>query len=142
MDIAASNVDLFHHPIILFDGVCNLCNSFVDFVIRRDARGVFRFASLQSDLGHQRTIGCSNLPLGVDSVILVEGEKCYVRSTAALRILRRLDFPWPLGYVLIIFPRSVRDIVYDYIARNRYRWFGKRETCRLPTDEELTRFLN
>ena len=142
MDSAAFSEESTDRPVVLFDGVCNLCNAFIDFIIRRDAKGVFRFASLQSDIGREKTIRCQNRLVGMDSVILVEGDKCYIRSTAALRVIRMLHFPWYLGYVLIIFPNAWRDTVYDYVARNRYRWFGKRDTCRLPTPEERTRFLD
>jgi predicted DCC family thiol-disulfide oxidoreductase YuxK len=141
MEIAAFNEDLIYHPIVLFDGVCNLCNGFVDFILRRDTHGVFRFASLQSAIGREFTTSCQNNLWGMGSVVLVEEGKCYVKSTAALRIIRRLQFPWFLGYVFIIFPKVWRDIVYDTIARNRYRWFGKRDTCRLPTAVERARFL-
>lgn len=131
-----------NHPVILFDGVCNLCNTFVDFVIRRDPEGVYRFASLQSALGQEKTRNCQLMNTGADSVILVEHDQCYVRSTAVLRIIRKLRFPWPLGYMFIVVPEELRDWIYDMVAKNRYRWFGKRDTCRLPTAQEQARFLD
>lgn len=130
------------NPIILFDGVCNLCNSIVDFIILRDPMGVYRFASLQSDLGREKIADCPTMEANLDSVVLVEGRKCYVKSSAALRIARRLRFPWPLFYGFIIVPRVLRDWIYDFIANNRYQWFGKRHTCRIPTQEERSRFLD
>jgi predicted DCC family thiol-disulfide oxidoreductase YuxK len=125
---------------ILFDGVCNLCNGFVQFVIARDPAARFRFAALQSAAAaaRLREAGVSG-PLP-DSIVLVD-EGVHVRSTAALRILRGLRFPWPLAYGLIVVPRPIRDRVYDVIAAHRYRWFGRRESCMLPTPDLTRRFL-
>jgi predicted DCC family thiol-disulfide oxidoreductase YuxK len=130
-------------PVVIFDGVCNLCNAAVRFIIARDPHTVFRFAARQSGaagrlLELSRSGGGATPP---DSVILIENARAYVQSTAALRIARRLRFPWPLVYGLIIVPRPLRDWAYDFIARRRYRWFGKRETCQLPTPDEQKRFL-
>src|SRR5262249_11131123 len=118
--------------IILFDGVCNLCNSSVDFIIRRDRRARFRFASLQSAPARLllREFGLDDSD--PKSIVLIENGRAYCRSTAALRIARRLCGPWPLFYVLIVIPPALRDWIYDLMARNRYRWFGRRETCRVP----------
>ncbi len=126
---------------ILFDGVCTLCNGFVQFVIARDPSARFRFASLQSPAAAAllRESGVT-APLP-DSIVLVEGRRVFVRSSAALRILRGLRFPWVLAYGFIAVPRFVRDPVYDVIAAHRYRWFGKRETCMVPTPELKRRFL-
>jgi predicted DCC family thiol-disulfide oxidoreductase YuxK len=129
------------HLIILFDGVCNLCNFFIDFIIRKDRKGIFRYAPLQTAMGHEKITLFNFNEKSADSVILLEGDKYFVRSTAALRILLKLHFPWSLMYVFILIPRIVRDPIYDYIARNRYRWFGKRESCRLPSPEEKERFF-
>src|SRR5438105_1049017 len=126
--------------IILFDGLCNLCSASVDFVLRRDPRAHFRFASLQSDLG-QRLLTTHGVSNELGSVVLIEDGQAYDRSTAALRIARRLRFPWPIFYALILIPRPLRDLVYGWIAGNRYRWFGRRETCRLPSPEFAGRFL-
>lgn len=123
--------------IVLFDGVCNLCNGFVQFVLKRDPRGRFRFASLQSDSARQL--------LGPDgpreTIVLLEAGKMYVRSAAALRIARGLRFPWPLLVIFAVIPRPLRDRLYDWVARNRYRWFGKRDACMLPTPQMRGRFL-
>lgn len=126
---------------ILFDGVCNFCNFWVDFIIPRDRRGIFKFAALQSDSGRamlerfaQPTDSMSTL------VLIVDDDRVLTRSTAALTILRTLGGGWALAYGLIIVPRYLRDAVYDFIARNRYAWFGQKETCRVPTQEERGRF--
>lgn len=131
------------HPIMLFDGVCNLCNGTVHFVIDRDPNGVIRFAALQSEAGKrvlsERGVA---LPEGdPDSVLLVEGDRVYERSDAALRIARKLKGLWPALFAFVIVPRFLRDLVYKFIARNRYRWFGKTDECRVPTPELRARFL-
>lgn len=134
---------MIDHPVILFDGVCNLCNASVDFVVRRDRRVRFRLAPLQSQVARELVGARRATDTMPDSVVLVERDgRVFTRSTAALRIVRRLRFPWPLLYVFVLVPRPLRDIVYDWIARNRYRWFGVRDTCRLPTPEERSRFLD
>ena len=127
------------HPVVLFDGVCNLCNGSVVFIIRRDPRGVFRFAPLQSPaaaslLGER----AGTLP---DSLVLVENGRLYTRSDAVLRIVRRLRQPWPLASALVELPAPLRDWLYAWVARNRYRWFGKRDVCMVPTPELQARFL-
>jgi predicted DCC family thiol-disulfide oxidoreductase YuxK len=127
--------------IVLFDGVCNLCNGSVSFIIARDPAARFRFMPLQSK-GAGALLADHVLKDGFpNSVALIEHETLYTRSTAALRIVRRLRFPWPLLYALIVVPRGVRDTVYDKIAHHRYAWFGKRESCMLPTPELRSRFL-
>jgi predicted DCC family thiol-disulfide oxidoreductase YuxK len=128
-----------HEAVILFDGVCNLCNAWVQFVIRHDARGRFAFAPLQSERAAQLLSGRNPGP--VDSVVLVASEHVYVESTAALRIARRLDGPWSMGGALLLIPRPLRDAVYRLIARNRFRWFGRRDACMIPTDAIRSRFL-
>lgn len=129
-------------PVILFDGICNLCNASVDFVIERDRREVFRFASLQGKTG-QILLREHQLPDdAMDTVILIEGGKPYTRSTAALRIARRLSFPYPLLSIFLAVPSFLRNLVYDIVARNRYRWFGRTDTCRVPTPELSARFLD
>ncbi|MDQ3289746.1 MAG: thiol-disulfide oxidoreductase DCC family protein [Bacteroidota bacterium] len=127
--------------IILFDGVCNLCNGFVQFVIRYDQKKYFRFAALQSEAGHKVLQGVQYSNYAFDTVVLVENGKYYTRSTAALRILRHLSGGWPLAYAAIILPAFLRDFIYAGIAKNRYRWFGKQESCLLPTPELKLRFL-
>ena len=125
---------------LLFDGVCTLCNGFVQFVIERDPAGRFQFAPLQSDAA-ARLLGVAPPPLP-DSLVLLEDGRLFTRSTAALRVARRLRFPWPLAYVFVAVPRPVRDWVYDAVARNRYRWFGRRDVCMVPTPDLRSRFLN
>ncbi len=128
----------------MFDGVCNLCNGWVLFVIDRDPRGRFAFAPVQSDaaadLLRERGYPLSD-PDAPASILLIEGQRVYDRSTAVLRILRRLNRLWPAFSVLLLVPRAVRDPIYDWIARRRYRWFGRQETCRIPTPELRGRFL-
>ena len=127
---------------ILFDGVCNLCNGFVTFVIERDPQAQFRFAALSSDAAAAilRAAGVT-LPIP-DTIVLVEGGKVYFRSDAPLRIARRLRFPWPLAYALVVVPRFIRDRVYDFIAARRYQWFGRRDVCMIPTPDLRARFLS
>jgi len=128
--------------IILFDGVCNLCNGFVTFVIARDPGAHFRFAALSSDAaaGLLREAGITQ-PIP-DTVVLVEEGRPYFRSDAPLRIARRLSFPWPLAYGFLIVPRFIRDNIYDVIAARRYRWFGRRDVCMVPTPGLRSRFLD
>ena len=113
----------------------------MDFIIKRDRNEQFKFASLQSetgeDLARRHGIDVSK----TNSVVLIDGGQAYVRSAAALKIAKKLDAAWPLMYVFILVPRPIRDFVYDWVARHRYNWFGRRETCRLPTPEEQARFV-
>jgi len=127
--------------VVFFDGVCNLCNGFVRFVIRRDPSGRFVFAPLQSAAAEQRlgtTVVPGSLP---DTVLLFENGTLYQRSTAALRIMRGLRAPWPLLGVFLLVPPPIRDWAYDVVARRRYRWFGRREACMVPTADLAKRFL-
>lgn len=133
--------DLEGHAVVLFDGVCNLCNSSVNFVIDRDPDGYFKFAALQDEKVAPLRARFGITPEYLDSILLVEDGQCYRESTAALRIARRLKGAWPLLYGFILVPRPLRDVVYRWIARNRYRWFGKRDTCRIPTPELRARFV-
>lgn len=127
--------------VVLFDGVCNLCSGTVQFVIRHDAKNRFQFASLQSSYG-QKILQQYQLPTNVfNSFILLENDKIFTRSTAALRVAKRLRGLWPLLYAFSIIPPFIRNAVYDWIAKNRYNWFGKQETCWLPTPELRDRFL-
>lgn len=131
-----------NQKIILFDGVCNLCNGSVQFVLKRDRDGVFKFASLQSDFGGG-ILTRYGLPTDdYNSFVLVEGDRIYTKSTAALRVARNLGGFWNLLYGLIVIPSVLRDAVYGFIARNRYRWFGKRESCMIPQPEWKSRFLD
>ena len=126
---------------MLFDGVCNLCNASVRFIIDRDPRARFHFAALGSEAARSLLAAAGASGPLPDSIALVENGKVYTRSLAALRIARRLRFPWPVLWALVAVPRPVRDALYDWIARNRYRWFGRREECLLPTPELRARFL-
>lgn len=146
-------------PILLFDGVCNLCNGAVRFVLERDPAGTVRFASLQSDAGRAllesyeggRSLlegyeaGHSQLELyeagAMSSLVLIENGQLYTRSTAALRLAAYMRAPWPALKVLSVVPRGLRDRVYDFVSQRRYRWFGRTDQCRLPTPAEASRFL-
>jgi predicted DCC family thiol-disulfide oxidoreductase YuxK len=129
------------HAVVLFDGVCNFCNRFVNSAIQRDRKGYFLFAPLQSPQGEelQRRFGFD--PTALDTFILIEKRRVYTRSTAALRIAGRLGWPYRLLYPLLAVPRPLRDLFYDWFARRRYRWFGRRESCMTPTEEVRSRFL-
>lgn len=128
-------------PVILFDGVCNFCNAGVNFIIRQDKKKLFRFAALQSDAG-QRLLTEHGLPTKeLNSFILIEEGKVYNKSTAGLRVYRKLPWYWGWTQLFWIAPKFIRDAVYDFIARNRYKWFGKRESCMIPTPELKSRFL-
>jgi predicted DCC family thiol-disulfide oxidoreductase YuxK len=126
--------------VILFDGVCNLCNQFVQFVIARDPRAKFSFASLQSEAAARLAVGVGSAD-GRESIVLLENGRAFTQSTAALRIVVALGFPWTLAGALMIVPRPLRDWVYAVVARNRYRWFGKRQVCMVPTPDLKRRFL-
>ncbi|HKJ25778.1 MAG TPA: thiol-disulfide oxidoreductase DCC family protein [Myxococcota bacterium] len=127
--------------ILLFDGVCNFCNGAVRFLVPRDRAGRLRFASLQSETGAalQRRFGLDPDDLG--TVVLVEGDRCHVKSDALLRVVRHLSGAWPLFALLRIVPRPLRDWVYDRFAARRYRWFGRSDACLVPTPELRERFL-
>ena len=128
-------------PVVLFDGVCNLCNGWVKFVVRRDPVGRFRFASLQSPFAAE-ALGGRGFPRDfLGSIVLLEDGVVYTKSDAVLRVARGLRAPWPLFALLRLVPRTVRDVAYDWIARNRYRWFGKRDACMLPSPQDAARFI-
>jgi predicted DCC family thiol-disulfide oxidoreductase YuxK len=128
--------------VVLFDGVCNLCSGTVRFLIPRDPRARLRFAALQSPAGQeiQRRFGLE--PSALDTLVLVEGDRCYRKSSAALRVARHLSGAWPLLVVGLLLPRPLRDWAYDQLARRRYAWFGRREECLVPTPELRERFLS
>ena len=127
--------------IVLFDGICNLCNGSVQFMIRHDRKGKFRFASLQSETGKALQEKYHFDPSVLDTIILIENDRAYIRSTGVLRIARGLDGLLPALYVFTIVPVFIRDFVYKMVARNRYRWFGHRDECMIPTPELRERFL-
>lgn len=132
----------FPFPLILFDGVCNLCTGSVRFILGRDSKKQFHFASLQSEAGQKilEALGLSTEEL--KTFLLIEEGRAYFKSTAFLRVTRRLNGFWQLLAVFLIVPRFIRDVFYDFIARHRYRWFGKRESCWAPTPELRERFLS
>lgn len=134
--------DTERHPVVLFDGVCNLCSGTVKFIIERDRSAFFRFAPLQSDIGIKLLIASGLSPAKLDSIVLCWGKKYYFRSSAVLKILRHLSLPWPLLYVGIIVPPLLRDGIYDFVGRNRYKWFGRTDSCLLPGPGIQKRFLS
>lgn len=127
-------------PVLLFDGVCNLCAGAVQFVIRRDPAGRIRFASLQSPAG-QTLLARHGLPDDLDSVVLVEGGRAYTKSAAAIRVAELLGWPYRAASVARLLPRRLRDAVYDVVAANRYDWFGRKERCLVPSEDVSDRFL-
>lgn len=128
--------------VVLFDGYCNLCSGAVQFIIKRDKKKKFRFASLQSQVGSAILKKYGLAAVKADSVVLILHGRAYTESTAALLIALHLSVPWPLLYVFIIVPSFLRNAVYRFIARNRYRWFGRFEECWLPDEELRQRFLD
>lgn len=129
------------HPVIFFDGVCNLCNAAVQFILKRDKAAVFKLAPLQSDAAIQLLADQPVDAAASNSILLLEDGRIYRRSTAALRIAKRLSGAWRLLYVLIIVPAFFRDFIYDLVARNRYRIWGKQDSCMIPAPELQERFL-
>lgn len=128
--------------IILFDGVCNLCNASVNFVIKHDKKVQFLLASFQSDAAKEILLQFNLKTLNIDTVILVENNKIYDKSTAALKIAKHLDGGFNLFYGFFIIPKFLRDSIYVFIAKHRYQWFGKRESCMVPSLELKNRFLD
>ncbi|MDI9858648.1 thiol-disulfide oxidoreductase DCC family protein [Flectobacillus roseus] len=131
----------YSYDLILFDGVCNFCNSSINFVIDHDSQKRFKFASLQSEVGQQYLAQFSRNKKDFDSVLLVKNGRVFEKSDAALHIARHLDGAWKSLYFLRWVPRVVRDMIYDLVAKNRYRIFGKSDACRLPNPELRERFL-
>lgn len=127
--------------IILFDGICNLCNSSVRFVLKNDDKNQFLFASLQSDAAQKLLLQFNQENDKMMSLVLIEGDKVYDKSTAALRIGKKLKAPWNFLYFFIIVPKVIRDFVYNIIAKNRYKWFGKRDSCLVYSGEYKNRFI-
>ncbi len=128
--------------IILFDGICNLCNQSVQFVIEHDKENLFQFASLQSDFGQDFLKKNQFELLNFNSIIYIEGEQFFTKSSAALKIAQQLNGKIAWLSIFLIVPKPLRDIVYSFIAKNRYRWFGKKESCWLPSPELKTKFLD
>ena len=131
-----------NHPVILFDGICNLCNASVQYVIKHDPDAIFRFAPLQGETG-KLLLKQYDLPLNeMNSFVLILNNKAYTRSSAALMLAKQLKGIVKLLYGFIIVPPFIRNAVYDLIARNRYKWFGKKDSCMIPTAALMSRFLN
>jgi predicted DCC family thiol-disulfide oxidoreductase YuxK len=128
--------------IILFDGVCNYCNSMVNFVIQQDKNKKFKFAALQSEAGQKILQKCSLPTQDFDSFILIENGKVFKSSTAGLKVLNKLPVYWKWSQVFWIVPKFLRDAVYNVIAKNRYKWFGRKETCMIPSPQVKERFLD
>jgi len=124
---------MVNQRVILFDGVCNFCSFWVNFAIKRDRKKKLKFAPLQGEAANK---------LLLSSVVFIDKEKAYTQSSAAIRICKHLDGGWKLLYGLIIIPKFIRDFIYNIIARNRYKWFGKKESCMVPTQELRERFLD
>lgn len=127
-----------NHPVVFYDGVCGLCDRSVQFIIKHDRKRGIRYAALQSPIA-QQTLGQH---ITFDSFVFYEKGKAYYRSTAALKVLKQLGGPWRLLYGFIIVPAFIRNAVYDFIARNRYQWFGKFDSCKIPTPEQRALFLD
>lgn len=126
--------------IILFDGECNFCDKSVQFIIKRDPEEIFSFTSQQGEAG-QKMIEKYHAPASIDSIILIENDTYYLKSSAALRICRHLQGAWKLLFIFILVPYPIRDFFYNILAKNRYKWFGKKDQCTLPTPEMRKRFL-
>lgn len=134
-------MDVHYDPIVLFDGVCNLCNASVQFILKRDKRNRMLFASLQSERGKELLVK-HGLPVDdYASFVYIKGNKVYMKSSGALHVLKDIGGLWKLFYVFIIVPRPIRDYVYSLIANSRYRLFGRRKVCMMPTEELKSRFL-
>jgi predicted DCC family thiol-disulfide oxidoreductase YuxK len=130
------------HLIILFDGVCNFCNSTVNFVLKKDKKGTIKFAPLQSEVG-LKLLQQFGLPTAdMKSFIFIENDKAYTKSTAALKVCKQLKGLWPLVYGFVIIPSFIRDGLYNWIAKNRYKWFGKSDICMVPTPLQKDKFLS
>ena len=128
--------------VILFDGICNLCNNAVKFIIKNDKKNIFQFAPLQGEYGIKIQNKYELDLKEIDSIILVDGDKVFTRSTAALRIAKDLRTPYFIFYIFIIIPVFIRNFIYDLIAKNRYKWFGKMESCMIPSNELKSKFFD
>lgn len=128
--------------VIFFDGLCNLCNGAVQFVIKHDKKSLFKFAALQSEYAKSKLMPYTLQTKQGDSILLLQNAELYEQSTAALKIAKQLNGLWPMLYVFIIVPPFIRNSIYKFIARNRYKWFGKQENCWLPTANLEKRFFN
>ena len=130
-----------NNNIVLFDGICNLCNASVQLIIRNDRKKAFSFSPLQSDFSKRILKDQKSSDRIPDSIVLIEENRVFFKSTAALKIAKKMDRPWPLFYLFIIIPKPIRDFFYDQIAKHRYRVFGKKDSCMVPSAEMNSRFL-
>lgn len=131
-----------HRRVIVFDGVCNFCHAFVNFVLKQDPHGDFKFGTLQSSPA-QEILKHYQLPVSAyETFLFIEEGMLFTKSTAALRILKQLGIPWSIFWVFVVIPRPIRDLIYDCVARHRYQWMGKSKTCRVPSKEESGRFVS
>jgi len=130
-----------HERVIVFDGVCNWCNAWVNFTMDHDPQGKFKFGTLQSDKGQQILRELQLSTEDFETFLLLERGRVFSKSTAALRIVRHLSSLWPIFYICIAIPRPLRDAVYNVIGRHRYKWMGKADACRVPTASERERFV-
>jgi len=133
--------DLHHKGIVLFDGYCNLCSWSVRFIIKYDLHDYFRFASQQSEEGKSILQSLKFSDNYTESVIFIENNAVYLKSDAYIRILKKMKYLQPVAYIILIVPKFIRDFIYTWIARNRFNWFGKRNTCYIPKDNEQIKFL-
>lgn len=131
-----------HNKILLFDGVCNLCDGAVQFIIKHDKKEQIYFASLQSETGKDLLKKQNIDPAETDSMVFIDHGTVFIKSSAALRVSKYLDKAYPLAYGFIAVPRFLRNAVYDFVARNRYKWYGKKEHCMIPTPALKSRFLD
>lgn len=136
------NVTPSDKAIVLFDGVCNFCNSSVNFIIKHDKKDHFRFTPLQSEKGKLLLKQFNAEGKGLDSLVLIENNKLYMRSTACLKIAKKLSGIYSLAYIFIFIPSFLRDPVYNFIAKNRYKWFGKKDACMIPTQAVKEKFIS
>lgn len=131
-----------HQPLLLFDGVCNLCNNSINYIIKKDTKNVFKFASLQSDVAKKILLQFDSTNFDLSSIVLVDHDKLYFKSTAILKAGKHLGGIYKICYFFIVIPRPIRDLIYDYIAKNRYKWYGKKESCMIPTPELKEKFID
>jgi len=131
-----------YQPLLLFDGICNLCNTSINYIIKRDKRQLFKFASLQSDAAKQVLLQFNEKKYSIDSIILICNNSIYYKSSAILKLLSIMGGIYSVSAIGYIIPKKLRDKLYDYIATNRYKWFGKRESCMLPTTDLEQRFID
>ncbi|WP_332647189.1 thiol-disulfide oxidoreductase DCC family protein [Lysinibacillus sp. 54212] len=127
--------------IVLFDGLCHFCDASVQFILKRDKQARINFAALQSNKGAQLKEQY-RIEESIDSLVFIDEERAYVKSDAALKIAKKLNGLWKLAYLAVLIPRPIRDYFYDIVAKNRYKWFGQRQSCMLPTKEQRNRFID